>query len=157
MPTSRKSHIRQHHCNFTSLANDMNAECCCCFKAVVILHVKKWSLSNCHTAVAKKSMSTSNREFARHFDKMLQITKQEVIGVSQERSFLTNDNSSPKFRPQTRDEMQQTTPQKETFLLQCFTKRTGAFTCKFESHECCSTTETAPCLIDCFQQDRHLR
>jgi len=37
----------------------------------------------------------------------------------------------------------------ETFLLQCFTKRTDAFTCKFESYECCSATEIAPCLINC--------
>jgi len=39
---------------------------------------------------------------------------------------LTNDNPSPQFRPQTRDERQRTTPQKETFLLRCFTKRTDA-------------------------------
>jgi len=38
---------------------------------------------------------------------------------------------------------------KETFLLQCFTKRTDAFACKFESHKHCTTTETAPCLINC--------
>jgi len=30
---------------------------------------------------------------------------------------LTNDNSSLKIRPQTRDETQRTSPQKETFLL----------------------------------------
>jgi len=44
--------------------------------------------------------------------------------------------------------MQRTTPQRETFLLWCFTKRTDAFTCKFESHKCHSTIEIAPCLIE---------
>jgi len=34
---------------------------------------------------------------------------------------------------------------KETFLLQCFTKRTDAFARKFESYECQTATETAPC------------
>jgi len=62
---------------------------------------------------------------------------------------LTNDNSLPSNRQTTRNEMRRTTPQKETFLLQCFTKRTDAVACKFESHEHQAPTETAPC----FQQD----
>jgi len=57
-----------------------------------------------------------------------------------------NDNSSPEIRPQTSDEIQQRQCLKQSFLTQCFTKRIDAFTCKFETYEHCTTTETAPCL-----------
>jgi len=37
--------------------------------------------------------------------------------------------------PNNKGQMQQRSPQKETFLLQCFTNRTDANACKFESHK----------------------
>ena len=55
---------------------------------------------------------------------------------------MTNDNSSPETRPNKGRNAANNTSMKK---LSC----SNAFTCKFESHECCSPTEMAPCLINC--------
>jgi len=65
---------------------------------------------------------------------------------------LTNDISSPQNRQTTRGESSKDHLKKETFQLQCFTTRTAAIACKFESYEHKATMRKAPCLIECFQE-----
>ena len=60
-------------------------------------------------------------------------------------ALVMNDNSSPSNRPNEGRNTANNTLEKETFPLQCFTKRTDAFAHKFESYECQTATETAPC------------
>jgi len=58
---------------------------------------------------------------------------------------MINDNSSPSNRPNERTKCSEQHLRKETFLLQCFIKRTDAFTRKFESYEHQTTIEIALC------------
>ena len=58
---------------------------------------------------------------------------------------LINDNSSPVKSTKQRTKHSEQHLRRETFLLECFTKRTDAFAYKFESYEHQTAMETAPC------------